>query len=239
MKFHTVATIITISALGLFVIDFATGQVDALNNIEFMQTGILYTDEHSFHISNDIMIREFSNGNIVRISGQTVEGFPYITYSEIQDDDDDDITTRGIIYINGKFTNLLFEEKIVQPETTLEKDNDISVLAKYTQRVYSKEVAQIEIKVFDKKQNTLDDFYQNYGRIADAKIMIKVTNEQNQEIFSAEGITDKTGFFSAEFIILDNSKKETLTVTINAENENSKESKILQIFSLGNRIDKN
>ena len=92
--------------------------------------------------------------------------------------------------------------------------------------------------MFDEKQNTLDNFYQNYGHISDTNIMIKVTDEQNQEIFLAEGTTDEFGFFSSEFIISDNSKRETLTVTINAENENSKESKILQIFSLGNRTDR-
>ena len=37
-----------------------------------------------------------------------------------------------------------------------------------------------------------------------------------------------------EYLIPDNSKRETLTVTINAENENSRSTKFLQIFSLGN-----
>ncbi len=39
-------------------------------------------------------------------------------------------------------------------------------------------------------------------------------------------------FFEIEFFIPEKSR-ETFTVTINAENENSKTSKILQIFSLG------
>ena len=142
MKFYNIIVAITISSLGFFVIDFATAQTDVLNNIEFMQTGILHTNEHSFHISNDITIREFSDGNVVRISGQTIEGSPYITYSKILEEEK--IKTRGIIYINGEFTNLLFEEKIIQQEINNEKNNEISVLTKYTQRAYSKEVAQIE-----------------------------------------------------------------------------------------------
>jgi len=40
-----------------------------------------------------------------------------------------------------------------------------------------------------------------------------------------------------EFLILENLIQQTLTVTINTENENSKSSKILQIFSLGKDSD--
>ena len=58
-------------------------------------------------------------------------------------------------------------------------------------------------------------------------------NEDNQEFYSSSGITNNKGFFETEFFIPDNSKRETLLVTINAENEDSKSSKILQIFSLG------
>ncbi|WP_179372821.1 hypothetical protein [Nitrosopumilus ureiphilus] len=46
------------------------------------------------------------------------------------------------------------------------------------------------------------------------------------------GITNKNGLFETEFLITENSKKETLTVTITAENEKSESSKTLQIFYL-------
>ena len=66
--------------------NYASGQVDPLTEINFLQSGLIYSDENQFNISNDITIREFFNGNIIRISGQVIEGFPYITYSKILDD---------------------------------------------------------------------------------------------------------------------------------------------------------
>lgn len=53
-------------------------------------------------------------------------------------------------------------------------------------------------------------------------------------MFSSNGITNDKGLFETNYLIPDNSKRETLTVTINVENKNSSSSKILQVFALGN-----
>ncbi len=119
-----------IMVLGIFTVNFAFAQVDPLIDIEFLQTGELNTSENQFHISNEITIREFFNGNIIRISGQVIEGFPYITYSKILDDKMD---THGMIFIGGKFVDLNFEEKIIQEDVIIEKNQDISILVQYTQ----------------------------------------------------------------------------------------------------------
>ena len=55
-----------------------------------------------------LTLENFFNGNIVRVSGQTIEGFPYITYSKVINDK---INTHGMIFISGEFTKLNFEEK--------------------------------------------------------------------------------------------------------------------------------
>ena len=209
--------------------NFASAEVD-LNDIEFLETGILDTSKNQFHISNEITIREFFNGNIIRVSGQTIEGFPYITYSKILDNK---INTHGMIFINGQFVNLSFEEKQNQKEIDTEKKEDIVILVQYTQRVYSENFAKLEIKIFDSQQNKLNNFYQNYGYVLNADIEIIVMGEDNQEFYSSSGVTNSKGYYETEFWLPENSKRETLTVTINADNENSKSSKILQIFNLG------
>ncbi|MDH3697003.1 MAG: hypothetical protein OES19_10160, partial [Nitrosopumilus sp.] len=206
-----------------------SAEVD-LNDIEFLETGILDTSKNQFHISNEITIREFFNGNIIRVSGQTIEGFPYITYSKILDNK---INTHGMIFINGQFVNLSFEEKQNQKEIDTEKKEDIVILVQYTQRVYSENFAKLEIKIFDSQQNKLNNFYQNYGYVLNADIEIIVMGEDNQEFYSSSGVTNSKGYYETEFWLPENSKRETLTVTINADNENSKSSKILQIFNLG------
>jgi len=209
--------------------NFVSAEVN-LNDIEFLETGILDTSKNQFHISNEITIREFFKGNIIRVSGQTIEGFPYITYSKILENK---INTHGIIFFNGQFVNLSFEEKQNQKEIDTEKKEDIVILVQYTQRVYSENFAKLEIKVFDSQQNKLNNFYQNYGYVLNADIEIIVMDENNQEFYSSSGVTNSKGYYETEFWLPENSKRETLTVTINADNENSKSSKILQIFNLG------
>jgi hypothetical protein len=51
------------------------------------------------------------------------------------------------------------------------------------------------------------------------------------KFYSINGINNNRGFFSTDFLIPKNSQRQILTVTINVENENSKSSKILQVFS--------
>ena len=230
MNVYIIIVIFSILILGVFTVNLTSAQVDPLIDIDFLQTGVLNTSENQFYISNEITIREFFNGKIIRVSGQVIEGFPYITYSKILEDE---IDTHGMIFISGKFIDLNFEEKIIQEEAIIEKNQDISILVQYTQRIYDKSFARIDVKIYDTEQNRLNDFNQNYGFVPNTHIEILVVDEEDQEFYSTDGIINDKEILEIEFYIPENSKRETLTVTINAENENSKSSKILQIFSLG------
>ncbi len=90
------------------------------------------------------------------------------------------------------------------------------------------------MKIFDEEQNKLNNFNQKDGTVPNVDIKVLVIDGRNQEFFSSNGTTDKKGFFETRFWIPDNYRIDTLTVTIDAENENSKSSKILQIFTFGN-----
>jgi len=228
MNIYIIIVIFSTLILGVLTVNLALAQVDPLIDIVFLQTGELNTVKNQFHISNEISIREFFNGNIFRISGQTIEGFPYITYSKILDDK---INTRGMIFINGQFVDLTFVEKDSEKESVVEKQDNLSIIVKYSQRVYSKESVSISIKIFDPIKNKLNDFYQNYGMISNTQIQVTVM-DNNIEIFSGEGTTNENGLFEIGFINPVD-KVNTYTVTINAENENSMSTKILQIFNLG------
>lgn len=227
LNFNIILSIFLILGVGITT-SFAYAQVD-VNEIEFLQTGTINTAENEFSISNDIAVREFFNGNIIRVSGQTIEGFPYITYSEMMNEK---IQTRGIIYVGGEFLKLSFVEKPVE-ETTVEKEDDLQILVQYSQRVYSKQYASIEIKTYDPEQNKLKDFNQNYGFFANINIELIVLDENNQEFYSTSGVTNTKGFFETEFYIPERYPQETMTVTITAEDDDSKSSKILQVFTLG------
>ncbi|WP_255465183.1 hypothetical protein [Nitrosopumilus sp. b3] len=234
INFFTTSVILMILIGATISMNYVYAEVDLLSDILFLQTGEFSTDENQFQISSDVEIREFFGGNIIRVSGLTIEGFPYITYSRIIDEE---INTKGIIFINGKFVSLSFIEKTMETQNTVEKQEDLAILVQYTQRVYSEKFVKLDIKIYDKQQNKLNDFYQNYGHILNTNIEVTIVNEDNQEIFSSNGITNENGLFQTEYFIPENSKRETLTVSITAENENSKSSKLLQVFSLGEPSD--
>ena len=86
MDSNTFLSILFIIILGSLGLNHAAAQTDAIVNIDFLQTGVLDTSENQFQISNEINIRELLNGNIIRVSGLTIDGFPYITYSKILED---------------------------------------------------------------------------------------------------------------------------------------------------------
>ena len=232
MNYYRILAIFAISTLGFFTVNLTSAQVDSLLDIEFLQTGELNTSKNQFHISNEISIREFFNGNIIRVSGQTIEGFPYITYSKILNDK---IDTHGMIFINSQFVDLAFVGKISQEELVIGKKDDLAILVQYTQQVFSKKFANISMHIFDKDQNKLNNFYQKDGRLSNTDIEILVLDGNNQKFYSSNGTTNNFGFFEIEFWIPDNYKRDTLIVTIDAENENSKSSKILQVFTSGNQ----
>lgn len=230
MNFFTIFTILAIFVLGGYSVNSAHAEIDHLVDIEFFQTGVLNTLDNEFQLSNELVIREFSNGNIVRVSGQTVEGFPYITYSKISNDR---IDTEGVIFVNGKFTDLLFKDKLIQKQENTEKKDDLAILVQYSSQVYSRTYAFISLKIFDEEKNPLNDYNQKDGVISNVNINVLVIDGRSQEFFSTNGTTNDSGFYETKFWIPDNYRRDTLTVTIHAENENSESSKILKVSTRG------
>ena len=230
MNFYTILALFVILTLGAFSINSAYAQIDPLSSVEFLQTGELVTDKHQFQISNDITFREFFDGKIVRISGLTVEGFPYIVYSKILDDK---VDIHGIIFISGKFVDLMFVEPVIIKENESQKKDDLVILIQYPSQVENRQFAYISTKIFDKELNRINNFNQKTGLIPDVNIEILVLDGRNEEFFSTNGTTNNSGFFETRFWIPDNYRIDTLTVTIDAENENSKSSKIFQIHTIG------
>ncbi|MCV0400614.1 MAG: hypothetical protein K5777_01330 [Nitrosopumilus sp.] len=230
MNFFNKAVIFLILIISMGI-NSSYGEIDPISDIEFLQEGMLHTEKNQFIISSDLNIREFFNGHIVRVSGQTVEGFPYITYSKISEEN---IDTYGKIFINGQFVKLSFIKTSVDVEEVKEKQDDLSIVSKYTQRAHSKQHIFLDVKIFERDQNKYNNFDQNYGFISNTNVEVIITNEENQKVFSSAGITNDKGLFETKYLIPDNSKRETLTIEITAENDNSLSSKILQAFALGN-----
>ncbi len=43
----------------------------------------------------------------------------------------------------------------------IEKKDDLAILVQYTQRIYDKDFARIDVKIYDTEQNRLNNFNQN------------------------------------------------------------------------------
>ena len=217
-------------SFGIIILETAGAQLVSINDIEYIQTGKLFTEKKEFTISNEINSREFSNGEIVRITGYTVEGYPYITYSKINNQQ---ITTHGKIFIGDKFISLVFDQQKIQIQKLGEKLDNISILTQYTERLYSGQTAKIDVKIFDSNQNKLNDFNQNYGFVPNTTIKTTILDENGQIFSSSDGITNERGFYNTQFFIPKNNQNGIFTIIIDAENDNSKASKTIQIFNLG------
>ena len=88
-----------------------------------------------------------------------------------------------MIFISGKFVDLNFEDKIIQEEIVIEKNDDLAILVQYTQQIFSKKFADISMYIFDKEQNKLNNFYQKDGRLPNTDIKILVLDGDDQKFY--------------------------------------------------------
>jgi len=184
---------------------FAYAQVDILNDIEFLQTGTINTSENEFSISNDVTIREFFNGNIVRVSGQTIEGFPYITYSKILDEK---IEIRGMIFENGQFADLVFSKENKSEENDIEEDIpnekiEIHVLIEQFEVVNNNENYKLFVKTFDKSVYSGNDFNKFQGKLSGAKVSVTITDPNNEVKEKITGIVEN-GLYEGTVKVVEN-----------------------------------
>lgn len=225
--------LIMIFSLGIPILETVSAQIDPIYDIEFIQTGKLFTDKKEFTISNEINIREFFDGKIIKITGYTVEGNPYITYSKITNQQ---ITTHGKIFTDNKFVQMVFDKQNIsqiEKNEIKERSDNMLILTQYTERLYSGQTGKIDVKIFESNQNKSKHFNQNYGNIANTNIEITVLDKNGKIFSSSEGITNERGFYSMGFFIPKNNQNGIFTIIIDAENNNSKASKTIQIFNLG------
>ena len=200
-----------------------------------LESGIISTKNNDYIISNDFDIREFFYGKILRISGTTIDGDFYYVYHKIIDDE---IFLKGKIFLDGKFVPLEFNkepEQVTKESSMSLEQPEMKILVKQTERVYWTENFDITIRVFDAKLNTLNDFNQNWGYLADVDVMVEIFNPENELLTSFEGKTDQTGNFEAGFFIFNKTLKGAYTVKISVGPENNQTTETLSMFVMGDK----
>jgi len=200
-----------------------------------LESGIISTKNNDYIISNDFDIRQFFYGKILRISGTTIDGNFFYVYHRIIDDE---ISSRGKIFLDGKFVPLEFNKKPEQvtKESSMPLEQlEMKILVQQTERVYWTENFDITIRVFDAKLNTLNDFNQNWGYLADVDVMVEIFNPENELLTSFDGKTGQTGNFEAGFFIFNKTLKGAYTVKISVGPENNQTTETLSMFVLGDK----
>ncbi len=200
-----------------------------------LESGIISTKNKDYIISNDFDIRQFFYGKILRISGTTIDGNFYYVYHRIIDDE---IFSRGKIFLDGKFVPLEFNKKPEQvtKESSMPLEQpEMKILVQQTERVYWKENFDITIRVFDAKLNTLNDFNQNWGYLADVDVIVEIFNPENELLTSFVGKTDQTGNFEAGFFVFNKTLKGEYIVKISVGPENNQTTETLSMVVLGDR----
>jgi len=74
MNLNQFLALVILLSFGIPISETVTAQIVSINDIDYIQTRGIFTDEKEFTISNEINTREFSDGSIIRITGYTVEG---------------------------------------------------------------------------------------------------------------------------------------------------------------------
>jgi len=230
-------------ALGFFSLILLIPQTAFSQQIEpesspILESGIISTKNNDYIISNDFDIRQFFYGKILRISGTTIDGNFYYVYHKIIDDE---IFLKGKIFLDGKFVPLEFNkepEQVTKESSMPLEQPEMKILVKQTERVYWKQNFDITIRVFNAELNRLNDFDQNWGYIPGIDILVEIFNEDDELLTSLSGQTGNTGYYDAEYYIVENLiSRGDYIVNVTADNGQVQLTKTLPLYIFGERPD--
>jgi len=159
--------------LGIVFFSIQSNSQDALGleeNFLILQTGIIFTQDRDFGVSNDFETRIFQNGKIMRISGVTTTGEPYYIY---QKNVGDNIILKGRILLGGNFVSIVQKEIIPEPQVSLEPDTKLIMSAKFPFYTYAQYPFTISVKVFDAELNPQANYDQKFGVLENVFVNVR------------------------------------------------------------------
>ena len=219
-----VFTILTISGLVLFsnILETSAMHQDDIitQNLKakiqdaspLLETGLVSTSSKDYRISNQFEIRHIWPVELMRMSGVTVEGYPYYIIHKMNFKD---LEISGKILVNGKtisiINNIIVEtppvvvEEIKEPILTVEEDpipNKAVMLQ--PQSTYWRGTYNINIKVFEADQNSRNDYWYRSYLVPDVPIVVDITHENGNHLTTIHGKTDQSGHFEGQHYIVEN-----------------------------------
>ncbi len=229
---------------GSLVIDFGENTLEQrltkIKTIPTLEFGIVQTvSQHYFlDFSDNLSVKVYGNSIVIKsfdqqifIYAQNIGSNNYLINAYTIDNGFKKQSFRGTL------------EPISGPET-LESEiigtlPEMKILVKQTDRVYWKHLYFITARVFDAELNKFNEFDQNWGYIPGVNILVEIFNEDNELITSLAGQTGNTGYYDAEYYIINNLiPRGDYSVNVTADNGQVQLTKTFPLYILGEEPDR-
>jgi len=220
-----VFTILTISGLVLFsnVLETSARHQDDIitQNLKakiqdaspLLDTGLVSTPSKDYRISNQFEIRHIWPGELMRMSGVTVDGYPFYAIHKMNFND---IEISGTILVGGKtipiIKNIVVEESPIVIQQTVEEpiviveEDPIPIKAVILQphTTYWRGTYNINIKVFEADQNSQNNYWYREYLVPDVPVSVQINHEDGNLLTILNGKTDQNGHFEGQYFITEN-----------------------------------
>ena len=191
-------TLIAISVL--FVVP-QTISIDAQESILLFENPVISTPSNDYEISSDFEIRILREGDLVRISGTTVDGNPYYVYQKMINDVP---TLGGKIFINNNPIEV-FHKGITPVQVTevveeqVEQKN-LKVLVEIPTNTEHGQNFRFTVKVYDADINPYPElFSKTDGLLESIPINAILTDKNGDALTTFQGATDNLGKFEGTY----------------------------------------
>jgi len=219
---------------GKNIIEQKTSKIKSIPTLEF---GIVQTvSQHYFlDFSDNLSVKVYGNSIVVKsfdqqifIYAQNIGSNNYLINAYTVDNGFKKQSFRGTLEpISGPKT---LESEIIG---TLP---EMKILVKHTERAHWQHLYFITARVFDAELNKFNEFDQNWGYIPGINILVEIFNEDDELLTSLSGQTGNTGYFEAEYYIVENLiPRGDYLVNVTADNGLVQLTKSLPLFILGER----
>jgi len=183
-----------------------------------LNNGLISTPSNDYQISGNFEIRIFHDGELIRIKGVTVSGYPYYVYQKMIDGNP---VLKGKIFIDGNpfsvitkyISSIKQEQEEEQPQ--VEYDKKIDVKVQQSTYGYYYDSYKINVKIFDSELNSKPVFYDFEGVIEDSTVNVSLKHDSGVIVANVTGNSDIGGLFEGKYRWGYNDPTGHYTVTLN------------------------
>lgn len=195
-------------AISVLLVIPQTISTDAQESILLFENPMISTPSNDYEISSDFEIRILRDGDLVRVSGTTVDGNPYYVYQQMINDVP---TINGKIFIDNNPVEVFHrniipaqvmdevEEVIDEMKQEVEQKN-LKVLVDTPINTQHGQNFRFTVTVYDADVNPNPKFFSKTdGLLKEIPISATLTDKNGDVLTTFEGVTDNLGKFEGAY----------------------------------------